>query len=262
MSWMKKYHIIGLIVIGGVVSGFSQIHLLSQTPKGAGIKVYTYTKQFANLYVVHKEGRYLMIDAGIPNDSIGLLSFFEKHQIPPEKIEYLILTHAHPDHAGNAEFLQRKFGIKVIAGAGDLQMIKAAGYDPYLCPRGLQGKIIENTIARKRYATFTPDVTISQNQGLSQFGWEGKIHLFKSHTAGSLVVMMHNIAFVGDLIKGKSLNKTKPSFHIFMCDLSENLKDIQAIAQNEATHQWYLGHMKPVSRKSVLEFINKNKKYD
>ena len=100
---------------------------------------------------------------------------------------------------------------------------------------------------------------IAQETSLREFGWEGSIQVFKSHTAGSLVIIMKDIAFVGDLIKGKNFNKSKPTFHIFMCNLSQNLQELERIAQNKRINKWYLGHMGPLSRKDVLSFINREK---
>ena len=259
MKWMKKYHIIWIVIFGGLTLGFVQFQVVSSVVGEKDVKVYTYTKQFANLFLVQKDDRYLMIDAGLPNDSLGLLSFSEKYQIAPKKIEHLILTHAHPDHAGNAAFMQQKFGTKIIVGEGDISMIKAGGYDPQLCPRGLQGRFIKKTIESQRYKPFEPDILIAQKTSLRDFGWEGSIELFKSHTKGSLVIMMEDFAFVGDLIKGKNFNKSKPTFHIFMCDLSQNLQDLEKIAQNEQIKKWYLGHMGPLSREDVLQFVNRKK---
>ena len=71
---------------------------------------------------------------------------------------------------------------------------------------------------------------------------------------------MGRVAFVGDLIWGKHFKKNKPSFHLFMCDLSENLNELEIIAQDQQIEQWYLGHFGPLSRKEVLSFINRQKK--
>lgn len=223
-------------------------------------KVHTYTKRMSNIHFVERDGKYLMIDAGLPNDATGILKFMQKKSINPMDIDYLILTHTHPDHAGNAAFFQKEYGIKIIAGKDDLEIIQQGGYDKNLCPRGFQGAIIKRTIAAKRFTPFQPDILVEREIDLEQFGWEGYAEIYKSHTEGSLVVFLGKNVFVGDLIRGKPLHSHKPAFHIFMCDLTKNLNDIENVAQKDQYTTWFPGHGGQLQRGNVIKFINQKKK--
>ena len=96
-------------------------------------QISTYAHQFINVHLIRSGERYLLIDAGLPDDQQGLLKFLQEERVDPAQIEYLILTHAHPDHAGNAAWLQQEYGIRIIAGRGDSTIIQNQGADPDLC---------------------------------------------------------------------------------------------------------------------------------
>ncbi|MEO0471226.1 MAG: MBL fold metallo-hydrolase, partial [Bacteroidota bacterium] len=224
------------------------------------VQVHTFTRHFANVYFLERDGRYLMIDSGLPGDCQKLLAFMDAQQIDPRLIEGLILTHAHPDHAGNAAYFQQTFGTPIIAGAGDTTIIRKGGVDESLYPRGFQAKIIQHTIANQVYPSFIPDTLIERYTKLLLPGWSVRVDVFHSHTPGSLVIYVENMVFVGDLLKGKTLHSQKPTWHIFMCDLAANLSDLSIVAAQENFHTWYAVHLGPLSREDVLTFINKQKK--
>ena len=136
-----------------------------------------------------------MVDAGLPGDSIRILEFLEEQQLKPTQIEYLVLTHAHPDHAGNAAFFQRAYGVKVIVGLGETAIIANSGYDQNLCPRGILGRFFNKTIASQRYETFHPDLLVEQHLDLQQFGWPGFLEVYQSHTPGFLGPLLSGICF-------------------------------------------------------------------
>src|SRR5882762_10054186 len=43
----------------------------------------------------------------------------QKLGLDPKQIKYIIMSHAHADHIGGAEMLQKKYGAKVVMGAPD-----------------------------------------------------------------------------------------------------------------------------------------------
>ena len=214
---------------------------------------------FANIYVVQQDNKLLMIDSGNPNKGDVLASELLKIGINPRDIDYLILTHGHPDHAGNARYFQTKYGIKVISGNGEEGMIEKQGEDENLCPTSFMGRIVQKTIAQKRYERFIPDITIENRFDLKDFGYEGSIVPMSGHTIGSLVVTIGDAVFVGDIIRGKTLNKKKPTRHIFVCDFDQNLLNIETISQFKNAKYWYPGHGGRLKLEDIQQFITKEK---
>jgi glyoxylase-like metal-dependent hydrolase (beta-lactamase superfamily II) len=70
-----------------------------------------------NFYVVEADGRYTVVDAGLPVSWSSLAK-----AAPLEKIEALILTHAHFDHIGIAERMRTTLGIPVYVHENDVPL--------------------------------------------------------------------------------------------------------------------------------------------
>ncbi len=220
----------------------------------------THIKQgFANVYVAQQGDKIVMIDSGNPEKSHDLESRLLNMGINPKSIEYLILTHAHPDHAGNARYFQEKYGMQILSGIGEKEIIANQGEDGNLCPIGFMGTMVGKTIAKERYAPFETDIYIKDEFDLKTLGFDGIIVPFPGHTPGSLIVYLGDAVFVGDIIRGKTLNKKKPTRHLFVCDFDQNLANIEAISKLKGVKHWYPGHGGPLVQEDVKQFINKEK---
>ena len=87
-----------------------------------------------NAYLIRGEPLTL-VDAGIntPQAQNALLLGLEEANVPPEAIEQILITHAHPDHYGLVGFLQERSGATVyfprreIARVRDRQMLFEVG---------------------------------------------------------------------------------------------------------------------------------------
>jgi len=178
---------------------------------------------------------------------------------PVRPVPRALITHGHADHAGNAHYLQEKYGMQIIAGKGEQEIIATGGHDKSLCPRGFQGWLIQRLIVGPTYRPFIPDVLVDGVLDLRTFGVKGKIVETPGHTPGSITTFIGNSAFVGDLIRGKPTNSDKPDYHIFICDLEDNLKDIEQIASEKGIDAWYLGHLGPLAVEDVQRFIDKKR---
>ena len=70
----------------------------------------------------------IVIDAiyeySVEDEIVGGLT---KLGLDPKNIKYVIISHAHRDHAGGARYLQDKFGARVIMGAADWDLLDRTG---------------------------------------------------------------------------------------------------------------------------------------
>ena len=71
-----------------------------------------------NFYVVEQDGRYTVVDAGLPTSWPSLT----RAVASLERIDALILTHAHFDHIGIAERLRARLGIPVYVHENDVPL--------------------------------------------------------------------------------------------------------------------------------------------
>jgi metallo-beta-lactamase class B len=92
-------------------------------------------KVFDNLYFVGgklhsawalttKEG-IILIDTIYPYNSEELIiGGMQKVDLDPKNIKYLLISHAHGDHIGGAEMLQKRYGVRVVMGGPDWDLVE------------------------------------------------------------------------------------------------------------------------------------------
>ncbi|HEY5897135.1 MAG TPA: MBL fold metallo-hydrolase [Burkholderiales bacterium] len=85
-----------------------------------------------NLWLVEDDGGWAIIDTGIGNATTREL--WEKLFARFQNIRRVILTHYHPDHAGNADWICRRFGVELWTTQGEYLTAhavraSAAGYN-------------------------------------------------------------------------------------------------------------------------------------
>ena len=67
----------------------------------------------------------ILIDTIFPYNSEELIvGGMQKLGLDPKQIKYIIISHAHTDHIGGAEILQRKYGARVVMGAPDWDTVE------------------------------------------------------------------------------------------------------------------------------------------
>lgn len=220
------------------------------------IRVHSYRSgSYINIHYVTVAGKVLLFDSGNVGNAREIEQHFRREGLDLAAVDYLVITHGHADYAGNAHYFQEEYGMKIIVGSAEADLIAASGEDESLCPRGFNGWLVNRTIGGRVYEPFVPDIQVDSILDLSTIGLAGKIVEVPGHTPGSIVTFLGDKAFVGDLIRGKVFNHDRPDYHIFMCDLEDNRQDIITVATQSGIQQWYLGHLGPLSIEAVNTFI-------
>lgn len=70
---------------------------------------------FVNLYFIGTGERWIVVDTGLPGFASHVLKAARKRFGPGSRPAAIVLTHAHFDHAGNAEALATEWGVPVYA---------------------------------------------------------------------------------------------------------------------------------------------------
>ncbi|MBP1988750.1 MBL fold metallo-hydrolase [Paenibacillus eucommiae] len=82
-----------------------------------------------NVYLLDGGAECALIDAGGGVDPQRIVANIEKAGIAMARVKYLLLTHAHADHAAGAAFFQTRYGMQVIAANEAVPWLEQADMD-------------------------------------------------------------------------------------------------------------------------------------
>jgi glyoxylase-like metal-dependent hydrolase (beta-lactamase superfamily II) len=85
--------------------------------------VYRLESVYTNWYLLEQGGRLTLLDAGLPRDWRDFCSALARLGHTPADIDAVLITHHHPDHAGNAERL-RSSGARVLSHPADAPYLR------------------------------------------------------------------------------------------------------------------------------------------
>jgi glyoxylase-like metal-dependent hydrolase (beta-lactamase superfamily II) len=169
--------------------------------------VHRLSSVYTNWYLLEAGGRLTVLDAGLPGDWREFCSALSGLGHTPDDIDAVLITHHHPDHAGNAERL-RSFGARVFAHPADAPYLRG---EKHLSRRGL-GRFLWRpwyAFYMGSYAvkgiTRTPPVVqldkLADNEILDVPGSPRVIHA-PGHTAGSCSLFLEerSLLFSGDAL--------------------------------------------------------------
>jgi hydroxyacylglutathione hydrolase len=246
---MKK--LLYAILFLPIVFGLTNFRAASDT------KVTTLTYSMSNTHVIESNGKVFLIDAGYEKSANNIIKGLSKMDIDIKDVDGIIITHGHSDHAGSAKFFQETYQTPIIAGKGDVPMLEAGKNEPFKMT-SQYARFLEKFI-KHTFPAVTPDIQIEKEYDLKKLGIEGKIVPMAGHTKGSLVILIDNMAFVGDMMRSATFNKQSPKTHLFHENIEQAARNIETILKNENIKTFYVGHGGPLTRERVVEYFEPQK---
>ncbi|MEO0290746.1 MAG: MBL fold metallo-hydrolase [candidate division WOR-3 bacterium] len=192
------------------------------------MKIKRISSFYSVFYLVELNGKKILIDSGSP---------FERRKINSlkEKLDFLLITHGHWDHIGNASFLQKN-GTKIFIHERDYEFVKNKII--HLPPS--KGTFYSNILYfslnfLKRFAEFE----IFERDILKDLN---SIYIIETpgHTYGSVTFKIENNYFIGDTLIGPNPFLNKPRISLFVEDKKILKKTLEILFELEG--RFYPGH--------------------
>lgn len=205
----------------------------------------------SNVFLVkHYSGTSMVVDTGVKLVRRFLTDALTKYQNP--RPDYLVLTHSHFDHAGNAAFIRKSTGAKIVIHEAEADYLRTGGM-----------KIPEGTYAFTRTLVSLAhkvnfklgsepcivDVEIVGAYNPPDMPGIQLIHT-PGHSAGSMSIIIDDeIALVGDTMINVSLFNVFPPF----ADNVEALKQSWQKLLETGCHSFLPAHGGVISRDQVVK---------
>lgn len=154
------------------------------------MKIETLALKDTNCYLLSSEKAAIVIDPGY--ESQEALTFLNNNS---DKERLILITHAHFDHIGGANFLREKSGVKIAIGEFD---------NPALS----DNIINEAVVGGVEIAPFSADILIADNQEFSVGDINIKAYLTKGHTIGGICYQIGDNIFSGDILFHRGFGNT------------------------------------------------------
>ena len=96
-----------------------------------------------NCFLLQGTFGYALVDTGLEKHGDTILKALREAGVSPTEIKYVLLTHAHPDHAGSAAQLKTATGAKVVSHALDAEIIESGVHQRPMTPApGILNRIL------------------------------------------------------------------------------------------------------------------------
>lgn len=208
----------------------------------------------SNAFLLGDSGRRVLIDTGAGLAYSRLRAKLEKHGVCPGGIELVILTHAHPDHAGNAAKLKEDFGAPIAIHTTEADWLRNGTAELYK-PCGFFGHLL-NQFNPRTFDPCTPDRLLDGNETIDNVRSIGPLRVLHTpgHTPGHLCVEPGcGELFAGDLMRGEMLKGDFVGAPFFVQDRRRLRDSIRRVTEHCPT-SLHFGHGKAASGEALHHF--------
>jgi hydroxyacylglutathione hydrolase len=169
----------------------------------------------SNVFLLSGNGINILIDTSPGYRWNKLKSKLKKFHI--SKIDFLILTHTHFDHAANAKKIREEFGAKVIVNKLESDSL-LKGENPMIHGTVMMLKTFVKILAplilqTQNYIGCRSDILVDQRLDLKDFGFNAFILHTPGHSPGSQSIIVDDeMALTGDAMFGVFPGSVFPPF--------------------------------------------------
>lgn len=210
----------------------------------------------SNSYIVKCDIGCILVDAGIKGAGQKLREELNILNLKPEDVRLIIITHNHYDHTQGLAEVRELTKAPVVIHKNELNTEAKPNNSSLLF------KIIVNTIGKlipdRDPVKINPDIEISDEFGLGDYGIEAKIIHTPGHSPGSVCIIMDD----KQCIAGDTLFNMFPGTHYpIIVNDKKNLIETYRLLDEIDSDLYYPGHGKPITRAMFKKRIMNRKKY-
>lgn len=186
----------------------------------SGVQIHRVLQGRCNCYLVSRDNRFLLIDAGTKRSWHNLEKGLNQLGVTPESPIPLVLTHCHFDHAENAARFKSTYNASILVHkneADDLKRGRNPRISGTLFPTRILSGILYRTpvVSLLDYEPVECDVPLQEEIALEPLGFPGCLLHTPGHTPGSISAIIDDeIAIVGDTMVGFFPGSVFPPFAV------------------------------------------------
>lgn len=175
-------------------------------------RIPTAPRSWVNTFAFVDEGGVTLVDCGIASAAGRIVAGLAAIGKTPREVSRILLTHAHPDHAGGASEVRRRTGAPVLAHAADAEFAEI-GKSPPADPSTFGGRLVRRLT---RNAKFEP-IEVAQRLGdgdVLDVGGGLRVLHTPGHSPGhvSLLHQPSGLLITGDAIFNVAGLRRSPAF--------------------------------------------------
>ncbi len=198
------------------------------------------------VYLIEDPDGLTLIDAGLPFAADCIVRQLAAWGRPAGDVRRILVTHAHPDHAGGLARLQRLTGAQVIASAADRPVLEGRAPVPHRSGAPVP-RLARRLGWSLRLAAARVDCVVSEGELLPAVLEGLRVLAVPGHTPGHLAFWQpdRGILFCGDvLVNGRGLHLPSPTWTV---DMARNVRSLTRLAALDA-RLVCTGHGPPLER--------------
>lgn len=156
-----------------------------------------------NVYFIETTTGYIMVDVGMPNLEKQLDEVFDKARVDPKSVKLIILTHGHMDHVGSIAYAKNLTGGDVLCHQSYAQNLESGDIEPAVA-QNFTGRLLNfmTGLLGTKFEGVKPDIVVTDEFDLSEYGISGKIIHTSGHSRSSLSIILDNgESLVGDIVR-------------------------------------------------------------
>jgi len=195
--------------------------------------------------------RQILVDTGMRTHVSRIQAAMAQHDVAPQDLALILITHAHADHVGGLAALHAQSGAPVAVHALEAPALREetgrarrTGFLRRLfSPR--------TTPEQEQRGGIEPAVLIEQQLDLAPYGVQGRALSTPGHTPGSVSVLLSGgQAIVGDLIFGGFFGRGRPRRHFLASSPERMDESVRALLATKAK-EFHLSHGGPFAAEAV-----------